>query len=376
MPLAERVVQRPGHIVGQALRPHFIIDGVLAAQRGIAFEILTHLGCTVLDFAGGTTDVFGSLPHLVVYPLNLGLAHPVDPHDPGAKPLRMVDHDMKRRPLDGNARPLEPDTELGENIVNEALIARVVCQPMHNIRIRGDRIDVWRRIHILFLTGEALLDRCPACLNLLGWTKLQHVWSCQICGFDLRSERPRYSPPETFAAADKLARYVIDRRVGLPPPLDDLPCLDILKLASWMAYFRGIPERLFLNVTAKGAAEGFAQLKRWPGSFDAIVVKLLGVSTSDDLAGGDVITRSAAAAGVLASIERLSSASAREVVKARLAEVLGLGKESIEAFHEVMEPVMAFDETKDHYFSPRMPAMASTRSSHERARSRPAGSRR
>jgi hypothetical protein len=194
--------------------------------------------------------------------------------------------------------------------------------------------------------------------------------------FDLRSEHPRYSPPETVAAANELVRYVIDRRVGLPPPLDDLPCLDILKLASWMAYFRGIPERLFLNVTAKGAAEGFAQLKRWPSSFDAIVVKLLGVSTSDDLAGGDVITRSAAAAGVLASIERLSSASAREVVKARLAEVLGLGKESIEAFHEVMEPVMAFDEPKDRYFSPRMPAMASTRSSHERARSRPAGSRR
>jgi hypothetical protein len=217
------------------------------------------------------------------------------------------------------------------------------------------------------ITGEAILDRCPACLNLLGWTKLQHVWSCQICGFDLRSERPRYSPPETVAAANELARYVIDGRAGLPPPLNGLPCLDILKLASWMAYFRGIPEHLFLNVTAKGAAEGFAQLKRWPSSFDAIVVKLLG-----DLAGGDMITRSAAAGGLLASIERLSSASAREVVKARVAEVLGLGKESIEAFHEVMEPVLAFDEPKHRYFSPRMPAMASTRSSHERARSRPA----
>lgn len=224
------------------------------------------------------------------------------------------------------------------------------------------------------VTGEALLDRCPACLNLLGWTKLQHVWSCQICGFDLRSERPRYSPPETFAAANELARYVIDRRIGLPPPLDDLPCLDLLKLASWMAYFRGIPERLFLNVTAKNAADGFAQLKRWPISFDAIVIELIGAETSDDLAEGDVITRSMAAAGLLASIERLSSASARELVKARLAEVLGLGKESIEAFHEVMEPVMAFDEPKDRYFWPRLPATTSTRSSHERARSRPAGS--
>jgi hypothetical protein len=36
----------------------------------------------------------------------------------------MLDQDVKPRPLDGNARTLQPDTELGENVVNEALIAR------------------------------------------------------------------------------------------------------------------------------------------------------------------------------------------------------------------------------------------------------------
>src|SRR5213079_890721 len=117
--------------------------GVLAAKRGIAFEILAHLGGTIMDFAGGTIDVFGSPSDIVVDSRKLGLAHPVGPHDPGAKPLRMVDQDMKRRPLDRNARSLEPDTQLSENIVNEALIARVVCQPVHNVavRMRGDGID-------------------------------------------------------------------------------------------------------------------------------------------------------------------------------------------------------------------------------------------
>ena len=66
MPLAERVVQRPRHIVGQAFRPHLVIDGVLAAKRGITFEVLAHHGGTVMDFVGGTTDVFGSLPDIVV----------------------------------------------------------------------------------------------------------------------------------------------------------------------------------------------------------------------------------------------------------------------------------------------------------------------
>src|SRR3981081_3454278 len=165
MPLAERMVQRPRHIVGQAFRPHLVIDGVLAAKRGIAFEILAHLGGTVMDFVGGTIDVFGSLPDIVVNSRKLGLALPVGPQDPGAKPLRMMDQDMKRRPLDGNARSLEPDTQLSENIVNEALIARVICQPVHNVAVgmRGDGTDVWRRVHILLLSRD--LDRrymsCP-----------------------------------------------------------------------------------------------------------------------------------------------------------------------------------------------------------------------
>src|SRR4029077_18618164 len=107
----------------------------------------------------GTIGVFGSLPDIVFKSRKLRLAHPLGPHDPGAKPLRMVDQDMKRRPFDGNARSLEPDTQLSENIVNEALIARVVCQPVHNVavRMRGDGIDVSWRVHILLLSSD--LDR-------------------------------------------------------------------------------------------------------------------------------------------------------------------------------------------------------------------------
>jgi len=70
----------------------------------------------------------------------------------------MVDHDMKRRPLDRNARLLEPNTQFRENIVDEALIARVVCQLLHNVavRMRGDGI-VCRRVHIVLLSND--LDR-------------------------------------------------------------------------------------------------------------------------------------------------------------------------------------------------------------------------
>src|SRR5207249_8326977 len=57
-----------------------------------------------------------------------------------------------------------PISQLGENVVKEALFARVVCQPAHNVavRVRGDGIDVWRRVHIL-LPGSDLDRRYTIC---------------------------------------------------------------------------------------------------------------------------------------------------------------------------------------------------------------------
>jgi putative tryptophan/tyrosine transport system substrate-binding protein len=139
---------------------HLVIDGVLAAP--------------VMDFVGGTIDIFGSPPDIVVNSGNLGLTHPVGPHDPGAEPLRMIDQDVKRRTLDGNARSLEPDTQLSENIVNEALIARVVCQPVHNVavRMRGDGINIWRHVHTLLLSSD--LDRRHKICRVFA---RRHQWS-------------------------------------------------------------------------------------------------------------------------------------------------------------------------------------------------------
>ena len=98
---------------------------------------------------------------------------------------------MKRRPLDGNARSLEPDTQLGENIVNEALIARVVCQPVQNVAVRmgGDGIDVRRRVHILLLSSD--LDRryriCRACIGLSEGT-LHRRWQFLLELFPLDAQ--------------------------------------------------------------------------------------------------------------------------------------------------------------------------------------------
>jgi hypothetical protein len=64
--------------------------------------------------------------------------------------------------------------------------------------------------------GEVLLERCPECLNLLGWRNLPNVWSCQSCKLDLRSIAPKSCPPEAFAQAKELAQYLLNRDGQLP----------------------------------------------------------------------------------------------------------------------------------------------------------------
>ena len=56
---------------------------------------------------------------------------------------------MQRCAPDGNAHSLEPDAQFGENIVDEALIARIVGQPVQNavVRFCDDWIHVCRRSH-------------------------------------------------------------------------------------------------------------------------------------------------------------------------------------------------------------------------------------
>lgn len=82
-------------------------------------------------------------------------------------------------------------------------------------------------------------------------------------------------------------------------------------------------------------------MKRWPHSFDEIVLERLGAPKYGDLTTMDAISRTKLAGGLMTSIDRLPSAKARELVRSRLMEVLGLQADFVEASHLVTEPVMS-----------------------------------
>jgi hypothetical protein len=94
--------------------------------------------------------------------------------------------------------------------------------------------------------------------------------------------------------------------------------------ASWPRYLR------------QKRRGGIFAVKAMAG-FDEVALDLLGASTRGDLEIGDVITRSMAAAGLMTSIDRLPSAEARDVVKSRLMELLGLNFP--DGVRDVMEQV-------------------------------------
>lgn len=188
-------------------------------------------------------------------------------------------------------------------------------------------------------TGETLLDRCPKCLNLLAWRNLPNVWSCQVCKLDLRSVAPRQSPPEIVAAAKELARYLFDHDLELPAPVSNLSCLDVLKFAAWLSYFRWLAEDLSLAISPKNTPAGFLQLKRWPASFDEIVLQKMRASAAEELTRGDVISRIKAAGTLSAAVARLPSAAAQEIVRSRVEALFGFADGSSDGLKDVMMPI-------------------------------------
>src|SRR4029077_12192019 len=54
---------------------------------------------------------------------------------------------------------LEPNAQFSENIVDEALIARAVYQPVQNVAVmRGNGIDVWWCVHILLPSSGSVVQ--------------------------------------------------------------------------------------------------------------------------------------------------------------------------------------------------------------------------
>jgi hypothetical protein len=223
-------------------------------------------------------------------------------------------------------------------------------------------------------TGEMLLDRCPKCHVLLGWTNLEHVWQCDTCGFDLRLARPAYLPSDDQCAVREVVGFLKGEKLPLPEPFTELPDADLLKLMGWFAYFNGLPDQMLLTPSAANAVDGYRALKQWPHTFDAVVSDLVAGLESASVSS-DLLVRTQLMMRFSASIDRLTSNAGRDLIRSRLAELLGLPKDHERCYKKFFEPVMSFSGLKKRYEWPAPSMIDAMRSSHERARLIPRRSR-
>jgi hypothetical protein len=124
-------------------------------------------------------------------------------------------------------------------------------------------------------SGEVLIDHCPRCDANLGWDKIEAVFTCQACGFDVREQKPTYAPADRLLLARELHGYLTRTADPLPEPLDALDELSQAHAMEWLAFFSDLPIGRCLKPSWNNAASGLAEVRRWPQAFDHVMSRFL-----------------------------------------------------------------------------------------------------
>lgn len=223
-------------------------------------------------------------------------------------------------------------------------------------------------------TGETILDRCPKCKVLLGWTNLEKVWQCETCEFDIRLARPTYQPAGVLNMVRELAGFFNGNELPLREPFSSLTDIDILKFMGWFAHFCGLPEQMLLRPSPANAVDGYRALKEWPRTFDGVVSDL--TAGLDQVSGSqDILVRTQLMMRFTSTIDRLASDAGRKLVHGRLAELFEVPHGHIHCYKKFFEPVLNFAGLKKRYEWPAPSIIEEMRSSHDRARLMPRSSR-
>lgn len=166
-------------------------------------------------------------------------------------------------------------------------------------------------------TGEALLERCPQCGELLRWRNIESVANCGNCCFDIRCAPVRYVPADRLSTARRMYSFLLRSGPPLPEPFDHLDDISVCHAMEWLAYFvSSVSFGKHLRASCQNAGIGLEELYSWPASFDRTVFELAG-SHSVRFVG-----KRHCYASLVDSIERASGASLRDILMSRAVEFL------------------------------------------------------
>jgi TniQ len=172
-------------------------------------------------------------------------------------------------------------------------------------------------------SGEALRSRCWKCGSAMTWQTRLTVCECD-CGADQRAAPIRLVPQDVALASRELATFFdYESRPLVPVSFDSLPEPALFSLLGWFGYFSDLREGARLRPSAVNAAKGYQALKRWPASFDEVLISTL----RDFVEQAESASRSLriwTMAQLMTVIDRAGSPEAIAILRARAEHVLGV----------------------------------------------------
>ncbi|MGH9604938.1 MAG: TniQ family protein [Terracidiphilus sp.] len=223
-------------------------------------------------------------------------------------------------------------------------------------------------------SGEALRSRCWKCAHALTWQTANAICECP-CGADQRAAPARRVPQDVLVAAREIAGlFGHGPKPKVPAPFDKLPDPALFRLLGWFGYFSDLREGAQLRPSETNAAKGYGALKRWPASFDEVVVATLRDHVERAEAASHSL-RTRTMGRLMVVIGRAGSPAAITILRERAERVLGVSCDVNPVLQRIYGPPHR-EEYKRTAPQIRQPCFSSTgasvamRPSHDRIKSR------
>ncbi|MHC2462418.1 TniQ family protein [Bradyrhizobium embrapense] len=167
-------------------------------------------------------------------------------------------------------------------------------------------------------SGEVLVDRCPRCEAILGWSNVESVFACGACEFDIREHKPSYVPEDLLRQARGFHAFLDGTADRLPSQLQALDNISKAYAMEWLAYFVDLPIGRCLKPSFRNAAGGLVEAKRWPESFDHVMDRFL--ASAPHLMG--IGTKAEMVSQLMSAIDRAGTPPLRQILVNRAISIL------------------------------------------------------
>lgn len=146
-------------------------------------------------------------------------------------------------------------------------------------------------------------------------------------------------PEDVFLASRELAGLFGQGKIpDVPAPFGSLPEPALFRLLGWFGYFSELREGAHLRPAAVNAARGYRAFKRWPASFDGMLIAAL-EDYVDRAEAASYSLRTRTMAQLMVVVRRAGSPEAITILRERAERVFGVPCDTRVVLQKIYGPV-------------------------------------